>query len=117
MKPRTFEEVVIDQLVINHALQACHQSNPEKAVMDLILYETQIALDPAVSKEAQDLVTTGYQRGFEEASKAYAAAIRAKLGDKGLVDGILTDAKLRAVSFFPPDFGEKAVVEEWPPVI
>ncbi len=47
---------VIDQLVIAHILTAEHESNPLKAVQDLLAYHADIAVDPRVSGAAAKLV-------------------------------------------------------------
>lgn len=47
---------VIDQLIIAHILTAEHESNPLKAVQDLLAYHADIAVDPRVSGAAAKLV-------------------------------------------------------------
>ncbi len=47
---------VIDQLVIAHILTAEHESDPLKAIQDLLAYHTEIAVDPRVSGAAAGLV-------------------------------------------------------------
>jgi len=47
---------VIDQLIIAHILTAEHANDPLKAVQDLLAFESEIAIDPRVSKEAARLV-------------------------------------------------------------
>ncbi len=47
---------VIDQLVIAHILTAEHESDPLKAVQDLLAYHADIAVDPRVSGAAAKLV-------------------------------------------------------------
>lgn len=52
----TFKGVVLDSLVTLHIYQHHHDDDPKRALDDLIRLEVEIALDPKVSKPAQDLV-------------------------------------------------------------
>lgn len=58
-EPDGFKDMVIEQLVVDGIFTKEHETNPRKAVRDLISYECQMALDPAISKEAQALVERG----------------------------------------------------------
>ena len=51
-----WKSAVIDQLVIAHILTAEHESDPLKAIQDLLAYHTDIAVDPRVSGAAAKLV-------------------------------------------------------------
>ena len=51
-----WKTAVIDQLVIAHILTAEHESDPLKALQDLLAYHTDIAVDPRVSGAAATLV-------------------------------------------------------------
>ena len=51
-----WKSAVIDRLVIAHILTAEHESNPLKAVQDLLAYHADIAVDPRVSGAAAKLV-------------------------------------------------------------
>ena len=51
-----WKSAVIDQLVIAHILTAEHESDPLKAIQDLLAYHTEIAVDPRVSGAAAGLV-------------------------------------------------------------
>ena len=51
-----WKSAVIDQLVIAHILTAEHESDPLKAIQDLLAYHTDIAVDPRVSGAAAGLV-------------------------------------------------------------
>ena len=51
-----WKAAVIDQLVIAHILTAEHESDPLKAIQDLLAYHTDIAVDPRVSGAAAGLV-------------------------------------------------------------
>jgi hypothetical protein len=51
-----WKSAVIDQLIIAHILTAEHESDPLKAIQDLLAYHTDIAVDPRVSGAAATLV-------------------------------------------------------------
>ena len=51
-----WKAAVIDQLVIAHILTAEHESDPLKAIQDLLAYHADIAVDPRVSGAAATLV-------------------------------------------------------------
>ena len=51
-----WKSTVIDQLVIAHILTAEHESDPLKAIQDLLAYHADIAVDPRVSGAAATLV-------------------------------------------------------------
>ena len=51
-----WKSAVIDQLVIAHIITAEHESDPLKAVQDLLAYHADIAVDPRVSGAAAKLV-------------------------------------------------------------
>lgn len=61
-----FKDEIIDKLIISHIYTDQHETNPQKAVNDLIAYETSTALDPLVSKEARDLIDRGRKEGVRE---------------------------------------------------
>lgn len=56
---------VIEALIINCIFIAEHEHNPRRALNDLISWEVQVALDPAVSSDAAALI----ERGRVEAAK------------------------------------------------
>ena len=51
-----WKAAVIDQLIIAHILTAEHESDPLKAIQDLLAYHADIAVDPRVSGAAATLV-------------------------------------------------------------
>jgi len=51
-----WKSAVIDRLVIAHILTAEHESDPLKAIQDLLAYHSDIAVDPRVSGAAAGLV-------------------------------------------------------------
>lgn len=58
-KPNEWKEAVIEKLVVSHILQESHEFDPHGAINDLLAWETQIALDPQVSCQAQALIDRG----------------------------------------------------------
>ena len=52
----SWKSAVIDQLIIAHTLTVEHESDPLKAIQDLLAYHTEIAVDPRVSGAAAKLV-------------------------------------------------------------
>lgn len=61
-----WKSAVIDQLINAHILTAEHESDPLKAIQDLLAYHTEIAVDPRVSGAAAKLV----ERTKEACAKA-----------------------------------------------
>ena len=51
-----WKEVVIEQLMVAHIYRHEHEGQPRLALHDLIDYHMSIALDPAVSQPARDLI-------------------------------------------------------------
>ena len=51
-----WKEAVINELVVAHIYQAKHDNNPRQALQDAISWNTDIALDPRVSKDAKKLI-------------------------------------------------------------
>lgn len=47
-----WKNAVIEQLVVAHILTAEHESDPRKAIQDLLAYNSEIAVDPRVSDAA-----------------------------------------------------------------
>ena len=54
-----WQEAVINELVVAHIYQAAHDTDPRKAIQDLITWHVQVALDPLVSSDAQALINRG----------------------------------------------------------
>ena len=54
-----WKEAVISELVVSHIYQAKHDTDPRKAIQDAISWNTDIALDPQVSSDAQALIDRG----------------------------------------------------------
>lgn len=53
-----FRSAVIDELVCAGIYQGAHDTDPKKAIADLIAWHMEVALDPAVSTEARRLLYT-----------------------------------------------------------
>lgn len=69
-----WKSAVIEHLIIAHILTAEHESDPLKALQDLLAYHTEIAVDPRVSGAAAKLV---------EQAKAEEREACAKVLDEG----------------------------------
>lgn len=54
-----FYNAVVDELVCCHIYSKEHDSNPRKAIQDMIKWNCDVALDPAVSRDAQALIDRG----------------------------------------------------------
>jgi len=65
-QPNRWSEAVIDQLVVHHIYQAAHDTDPRKAVKDLLGISNSIALDPQVSSDAQALIDRGRREAQQE---------------------------------------------------
>lgn len=65
-----WKDAIIDAAVVDWIYTAEHETNPRKAVNDLLCWQQTIALDPAISKPAHDLV--------ERAERAEAELARAE---------------------------------------
>ena len=68
-----WKNAVIDALVVQHAYHAEHDHDPVKALNAAIHWNVQVALDPAVSSDAQALIDKGRKDGLLEAAKVCAA--------------------------------------------
>lgn len=54
-----WKEAVISELVVAHIYQSKHDKDPRRAIQDAISWNTDIALDPQVSSDAQKLIDQG----------------------------------------------------------
>ena len=72
-----FKAAVLDALTINWGLLSEHETNARLAVSDLIAVETKIALDPAVSSDAQALIDKGRAEERERCAKGIESYIDA----------------------------------------
>lgn len=62
----SFRDAVIDALINIHSYTTEHDTDPRKAIADLIEIETNIALDPAVSSDARALINRGRKEAEQE---------------------------------------------------
>jgi len=65
-KAEQFRDAVIDALVVSHIYIPEHDTNPRKALNDLIRWEQKIALDPLVSSDARALIERGRKEAEQE---------------------------------------------------
>lgn len=56
---RKWKTAIIDRLVVQESLLKEHETNPKKAVHDIVSWEVRVALDPLVSSEAEALIDQG----------------------------------------------------------
>jgi hypothetical protein len=85
-----WRDAVIDRLVIGHMATAAHDSDPILALNDLLNWERAIALDPAVSAEAQALIDRGYADAI--------STVADKLDVPGLREGTAFAAMVRKLA-------------------
>lgn len=80
-KPNAWKSAVIDKLVVSWVYTDRYEDDPDGALNDLLKWEVEVALDPKVSSQAQELIDRG------------AAAERAKQAEParckycGVIDG------------------------------
>lgn len=55
-KRNPWKQAIINELAVSHVLHTDHETDPVRALAALVDYECKAALDPAVSKEAQELI-------------------------------------------------------------
>lgn len=78
-KAEQFRDAVIDALVVSGIYVEEHDTNPRKALNDLIRWEQKIALDPLVSSDARALIDRGRKEAEQENARlreALATAVR-----------------------------------------
>ena len=81
--PNPWKEALLARLVNLWVVTEEHETNPRKAVADLIAGEVRIALDPAVSSDAQALI----DRGKAEAPNAEPVeSAEAELSDEEIIN-------------------------------
>lgn len=62
-------DALINELIVLHLYTAEHEKDPRKALADAIEWNVKIALDPAVSQAARDLVSQAKAEAYEDAAK------------------------------------------------
>ena len=55
-KRNPWKQAIINELAVSYVLHTDHETDPVRALAALVDYECKVALDPAVSKEAQALI-------------------------------------------------------------
>lgn len=58
-KQNPWKREVLDGLIVAHIFTKEHESNPVKALNDLICWSNDVALDPKVSSRAAELIRQG----------------------------------------------------------
>lgn len=70
-EPNKWRSAVIEALVASCIYKAKHDHDPERALAELVQFEIECALDPVISKKADDLVQRGYASALaDRASRA-----------------------------------------------
>ena len=64
-----WKEWIIEKLVVSHIYRNEHETDPLKAINDLLSYEVEIALDPQVSSDAQALIDRGKAEAIQPAQE------------------------------------------------
>ena len=68
-RENVWRRAVIDALVASWIYRKEHDDDPHKALHDLACNEQRIALDPAISKDARNLIQKGWREALERAAK------------------------------------------------
>jgi len=95
-----WKTAVIDGLICAHALKAEHESDPRKALHDLIMWEVSVALDPRVSAEAAALLAASPEpvpatnQAGEDVKAQDPAALLAHLQRMPMTEWIWHDASM-----------------------
>lgn len=84
-----WKSAVIEQLIIAHIITAEHESDPLKAIQDLLAYHADIAVDPRVSGAAAKLV--------EQAKAEEREACIQRLRDRAVARAVLLEDAIAAI--------------------
>lgn len=79
--PERTNEALIDELVICGIYTREHDTNPRKALLDVIHWHVSVALDPAVSSEARALQSTPAAWSYEQAHTKISDGYETQYGD------------------------------------
>lgn len=60
-----WKSAIINELVVDHIYTVNHETDPRKALADVISWNCRVVLDPSVSKEARDLQQQAIDAAFE----------------------------------------------------
>lgn len=69
-----WKEAVINELIIGHIYSAVHETDPRKAVQDVISWNCSVVLDPSISSDAQALIDRGREQAKREDAEPVAMA-------------------------------------------
>lgn len=89
-KAEQFRDAVIDALVVSHIYIPEHDTNPRKALNDLIRWEQKIALDPLVSSDARALIERAVAGCAEDCAIQVAAREKAEQENARLREALAT---------------------------
>lgn len=89
-KAEQFREAVIDALVVSCIYVEEHDTNPRKAINDLICWEQKIALDPLVSSDARALIERAVAGCAEDCAIQVAAREKAEQENARLREALAT---------------------------
>jgi hypothetical protein len=64
-----WKDTMIDTAVVNWSYRKEHETDPLKCLADIINWEIHMALDPAISSDAQALIDRGIEEGKKLAKK------------------------------------------------
>lgn len=94
-KAEQFREAVIDALVVSCIYVEEHDTNPRKAINDLICWEQKIALDPAVSSNARALIERAVAGCAEDCAIQVAAREKAEQENAKLREALAELVRLK----------------------
>lgn len=100
-----WREAVIDALVVAGIYRAEYETNPRKALNDLLAWEGNVALDPKVSAESRARLAEARREGWEQGVRAtlrqsrlglYSSALNPDAMEDGFIAEILAALRARA---------------------
>ena len=94
-KAEQFREAVMDALVVSHIYVPEHDTNPRKAINDLICWEQKIALDPLVSSDARALIERAVAGCAEDCAIQVAAREKAEQENARLREALAELVRLK----------------------
>ena len=89
-----WKQAIINELIVSHILHTDHETDPIKALAALVDYECKVALDPAVSKEAQELIEP-YRKDAEQLDLLGKLCKETPLRPNAFCSEIAPDTRLR----------------------
>lgn len=87
---RDWKTAILDQLVTQWTLRAEHETDPKKAIHDMLSWEVMVALDPLVSRDAEALIERGREemRAQIAAHETVCAGVWVKVGERDPKKGL-----------------------------